>query len=253
MAKLSNRFQFEPARKTVIEAGDKATDDEKAAIEGAASALDEAIKGDDKADIEAKMKALSEVSANLAQKLYAEAEASQDTQGTNAEGDAGDNDAGDTVDATVGAGGWTRARFRAASVAVLASREHRNANFHTVAANRLLELQVQRIAQIGATLHAATPGPGTTEDVTKDIAEDVAEAAVEAAAHATGTGIYAGVTKTIVRLAFLTVCQYLVGFRRFLELLFRAQIVRVAIRMMFHGKTPIGLFDLVLRRSSVEP
>ena len=87
------------ARKTVTEAGEKATDEEKAAIEEAATALEEAIKGDDKADIEAKMQALSEVSANLAQKLYAEAEASQDTQGANAEGDAGDNDTGDTVDA----------------------------------------------------------------------------------------------------------------------------------------------------------
>ena len=89
------------ARKTVIEAGDKATDDEKAAIEGAASALDEAIKGDDKADIEAKMQALSEASANLAQKLYAEqAEASQGAgaQGAEAEDNAGEA-TGDTVDA----------------------------------------------------------------------------------------------------------------------------------------------------------
>ncbi len=89
------------ARKTVIEAGDKASDDDKAAIEGAASALDEAIKGDDKADIEAKMQALSEASANLAQKLYAEqAEASQGAaaQGAEAADDAGEA-TGDTVDA----------------------------------------------------------------------------------------------------------------------------------------------------------
>ncbi len=79
------------ARKTVVEAGDKASDDDKAAIEGAAAALDEAIKGDDKADIEAKMQALSEASANLAQKLYAEqAEASQGAgaQGAEAEDEA---------------------------------------------------------------------------------------------------------------------------------------------------------------------
>ncbi len=89
------------ARKTVVEAGDKASDDDKAAIEGAAAALDEAIKGDDKADIEAKMQALSEASANLAQKLYAEqAEASQGAgaQGAEAEDEAGEA-TGDTVDA----------------------------------------------------------------------------------------------------------------------------------------------------------
>ena len=59
-------------RKTVEEAGDKASDEEKTAIESAASALEEALQGDDKDDIEAKLKTLGEASANLAQKLYAE-------------------------------------------------------------------------------------------------------------------------------------------------------------------------------------
>jgi molecular chaperone DnaK len=59
-------------RKTVEDAGDKASDEEKEAIETAASALEEALKGDDKDDIEAKLQVLSEASANLAQKLYAE-------------------------------------------------------------------------------------------------------------------------------------------------------------------------------------
>jgi molecular chaperone DnaK len=85
------------SRKTVAEAGDKVSDDEKQAIESAAAALEEAIKGGDKADIEAKMQALSEASSNLAQKMYAEqsAEAQADNGAT------GDN-AGtqsDTVDA----------------------------------------------------------------------------------------------------------------------------------------------------------
>ncbi|VXC78698.1 chaperone Hsp70 in DNA biosynthesis/cell division [Pseudomonas sp. 8Z] len=59
-------------RKMVTEAGDKATADEKAAIEKAVGELEAAVKGDDKAAIEAKMTALSEVTAPLAQKMYAE-------------------------------------------------------------------------------------------------------------------------------------------------------------------------------------
>ena len=66
------------ARKAVEEAGDKATEEEKTAIQTAATELEEALKGDDKADIEAKMQTLSEASATLAQKMYAEqAEAAQ--------------------------------------------------------------------------------------------------------------------------------------------------------------------------------
>ena len=60
------------ARKTASDAGDKATDEEKEAIESAAAALEEALKTEDKEAIEAKMAALSEASAGLAQKLYAE-------------------------------------------------------------------------------------------------------------------------------------------------------------------------------------
>ena len=59
-------------RKTLEEAGDKATDEEKEAINGAISALEEALKSDDKDDIEAKTKDLTDASTNLAQKLYAE-------------------------------------------------------------------------------------------------------------------------------------------------------------------------------------
>ena len=60
------------ARKAVEDAGDKASDEEKTAIEGAASDLEEALKGEDKDTIEERIKVLSEASAGLAQKMYAE-------------------------------------------------------------------------------------------------------------------------------------------------------------------------------------
>ncbi|CRM91792.1 Heat shock protein 70 [Pseudomonas sp. 22 E 5] len=59
-------------RKMVADAGDKVTAEEKAAIEAAVVALEAAIKGDDKAAIEAKVEELSKVSAPVAQKMYAE-------------------------------------------------------------------------------------------------------------------------------------------------------------------------------------
>lgn len=59
-------------RKTLEEAGDKVEAEEKASIEGAISDLEAAIKTDDKDAIEAKTQALTEVSSNLAQRMYAE-------------------------------------------------------------------------------------------------------------------------------------------------------------------------------------
>ncbi len=53
---------------------------EKKAIEDAIAALEEAVKGNDKADIEAKTQALSQASAKMAEKLYAKQQADQSTQ-----------------------------------------------------------------------------------------------------------------------------------------------------------------------------
>jgi len=59
-------------RKSMEELGDKLESDEKANIENAIKALEEVVKGDDKDAIEAKTKALSEASAKMAERLYAQ-------------------------------------------------------------------------------------------------------------------------------------------------------------------------------------
>ena len=76
------------AKKTLEEAGDKATDDEKTAIEAAIAKVEEAVQGDDKEAIDEAAKVLSEASSGLAQKMYAEqAEAGQPEGGEQAAGD----------------------------------------------------------------------------------------------------------------------------------------------------------------------
>ncbi|MFG0381455.1 molecular chaperone DnaK [Pseudomonas sp. zbq_18] len=80
-------------RKMITEAGDKATAEEKAAIEKAIGDLETALKGDDKAEIEAKINALSEATTPLAQKMYAE----QPQPGAQAQGTEGAKDAADDV------------------------------------------------------------------------------------------------------------------------------------------------------------
>ena len=81
-------------KKTVEEAGDKATDEEKEAINTAIAELEEALKGDDKESIEAKTTALTEASSALAQKMYADAAAAEGAENA---AEAGEED--DAVDA----------------------------------------------------------------------------------------------------------------------------------------------------------
>ena len=58
--------------KTLEESADQVEPDEKAAIESALADLEEALKGDDKEEIEAKTRALTEASGGLAQRMYEE-------------------------------------------------------------------------------------------------------------------------------------------------------------------------------------
>src|SRR5690554_46132 len=83
-------------RKTLEDAKDKVTDDEKTAIEAAIVAVEEALAGNDKADIEAKTKALTEASSSLAERLYAEQAAQGQAEGAE---QSGANEDDDVVDA----------------------------------------------------------------------------------------------------------------------------------------------------------
>jgi molecular chaperone DnaK len=85
-------------KKTLEEAGDKATEDEKTAIEAAIAEAEEAIKGEDKEAMEAVTQKLTEASGSLAQKLYAEQAAEAEAAAGAAGAEAG-QEADDVVDA----------------------------------------------------------------------------------------------------------------------------------------------------------
>ena len=84
-------------KKSMADAGDKLTDEEKAPVEAAISELEEALKGDDKDEITAKTTALTEASAKIAEKLYAAADAGADA--TDAGADSSSKQDDDVVDA----------------------------------------------------------------------------------------------------------------------------------------------------------
>ncbi|MBD8491962.1 molecular chaperone DnaK [Pseudomonas syringae] len=79
-------------RKMISDAGDKVTAEEKTAVEAALVALEAAVKGDDKALIEAKVEELSKVSAPIAQKMYAEQAENPEAAAKPAEGTAKPDD-----------------------------------------------------------------------------------------------------------------------------------------------------------------
>ncbi len=72
-------------KKTLEESADKVEASEKESIESAINVLEEALKGEDKSDIEEKTKALADASSSLAQRLYAEQQQAQQDNQNNSE------------------------------------------------------------------------------------------------------------------------------------------------------------------------
>ena len=85
-------------KKSVAEHGDKLDEAEKSSIDEAVTALEEALKGDDKDDIEAKTNVLMTASQKLGEKMYADMQ-SQQAEGAPEAGSQANDD--DIVDAEV--------------------------------------------------------------------------------------------------------------------------------------------------------
>jgi molecular chaperone DnaK len=85
------------AKKTVEEAGEHASDEEKAAIEAAISEAEEALKADNKEAIDAAATKLTEVTGTVAQKMYAAQAAQGEAEAAGDQGEAAGGD--DVVDA----------------------------------------------------------------------------------------------------------------------------------------------------------
>lgn len=88
-------------QKSITDLGDKVEDEEKKGVEAAIADLEEALKGDDKEAITEKTTKLTEVAGKLAERAYAEEQASAEAGDTDGGADAGasknsaDNDAVD--------------------------------------------------------------------------------------------------------------------------------------------------------------
>ena len=87
------------ARKTLEEAGEHATDDDRSAIEAAITEAEETIKGDDAAAMEAATTKLAEATGGVAQKMYAAQQAQDASAGGDSAEAESEPDQGDVVDA----------------------------------------------------------------------------------------------------------------------------------------------------------
>jgi hypothetical protein len=114
------------------------------------------------------------------------------------------------------------------------------------AAHRLFQIQLQGVAQVAATLSAATGTAATaTEEITEDITEDVREVlTTETGATAAHARVDTGMTVLVVRRALAGIGQHFVGLVGLFEHLFRRFVIGITVRVVLHRQTAISLLQV---------
>src|SRR6266404_3322607 len=140
-----------------------------------------------------------------------------------------------------------RSGLRAFAVAGLARRHARQRDRLLDAERRLLEREVEVVAQILAAAGAALRPSAARlpEEVAEDAAEDVLEAGVEVEAAA-AEAVERGVTEPVVLRPAVGVGEHLIRRRRFLEPLLGFLVAGIPIRMELERHLTIGALQLLV-------
>ena len=138
---------------------------------------------------------------------------------------------------------------RARALAGPALGERGNLDLGLGAEYRLFEIQLELVAQVGASkyLGAAALSPG--EDISEHLPEDVPEG-LPRAESARPSAFQTRVAELVVYRALACVGEDLVGLLGLLELVLGLRIVGISVRVILHGEAPVGLLDVGLGRVS---
>src|SRR5580693_854865 len=115
------------------------------------------------------------------------------------------------------------------------------------AEHRLLQIQVEFIAQVRAAENLRSAALAAGKDVTEHFAENIAEG-FSGAETAAAVALQARMSKLVVDRAFMRVAEDFVRLLALLETMFGIRIVGIAIRVKFHRETAVGLFNVGFRR-----
>ena len=143
----------------------------------------------------------------------------------------------------------------AGAFANIAGFHGRDADFCLGAESGLFQRDFEVVTQVGAPVDVGTSAatPGRAENLVENPTKSVGKASRTAAKTAhSRLRVNAGMTELVVGRALLRVGENLVGLFRFFEMFFRFGIVRIAIRVVFHGQFAVGLLNFFVGGVSVD-
>src|SRR5581483_1248498 len=147
-----------------------------------------------------------------------------------------------------GAHAFAAAAPRARPAAGVAGRQALEFDDLLGAARRLLELDLEVVAQVVAAprARAGASAPGA-EEVAEDVGEDFLEALGELEAEAAALRtLEGGVAVAVVLRAPLGIGEHLVGLVDLLEALLGGLVARITVGMVLDGEAAVGFFEFLL-------
>jgi hypothetical protein len=147
-----------------------------------------------------------------------------------------------TAAGTAGFRGTTLLRTGARAAGTVLHSRH--PDLHRGTGYRIFETQFKVVLQVGALTYSRSTATDT-KYVTKNITESIAE--TTATKTTADRLIDTGVTKLIIRGAFVWIGKDLVSFFGFLEMLFSFGIVWITVRMVLHRETSKRFFQIGIR------
>src|SRR5690606_30802826 len=145
-----------------------------------------------------------------------------------------------------------RAGRRPRAVARSARDPARNLDLDRVARDRLLERELELVAQVSAAVHLRPAARSDAENVAEHVAEDVAECVRAESVRAEAAACPdTRMAEPIVSRALAVVRQDLVGLLDLLELGLGLRIVRIAIRVILHRQAAVGLLQVLGARIAI--
>ena len=140
-----------------------------------------------------------------------------------------------------------RAALAGARAATIGADRHPgDANLRAGPRYRVFQREFQVITEIRAPVHPAAAPPATAaKDIAKDAVEDIAKprALPKTGLTRARAGVHPGMAELVIGRAPFCVGKHIVGLFGLLESFLGPGVARVAIRMIFHGQTPVGLFE----------
>ena len=133
------------------------------------------------------------------------------------------------------------------AIAVFTGNSSRDTDLNRGAPDSSLKIKFEIVAKISPLTHMTAPATATSEYIAEDVTKNVTEISSAGA----GLAFHAGVPELIIATALFLIRKHFESLIGFFEFFFRFGVIRIPIRVIFHGHATVSLLDVGFRGATI--